>query len=100
MKTKLFCSSLLALALLAPLPCRADDNVKHSQCLNTFKEKDGIQTGTIINLATGEVFETMGSAFSFDKNLVSPMCTIIKDRRFYYILISGVGRKIMVKKVS
>lgn len=100
MKTRLIGSALVALALLSPAPALADDNVKHSQCLNTFKEKDGIQTGTIINLANGDVFETMGSAFSYDKDLITPMCTIIKDKRFYYLLVSGVSKKVMVKRIK
>jgi hypothetical protein len=100
MKYRALCSSLLTLTLLAPLHCRADDNVKHSQCLNTFKEKDGIQTGTIVNLANGDVFETMGSAFSYDKDLITPMCTIIKDKRFFYLLVSGVSKKVMVKRIK
>ena len=71
MKTRWIGFILVALALLSPLPGHAEGNTKYSQCLNTFKEKDGIQTGTIVKMATGEVFETMGSAFSYDKDLVS-----------------------------
>ena len=93
-------STLIALSLLVPAPGLADDNIKYSQCLNTFKEKDGIQTGTIVKMATGEVFETLGSAFSYDKDLNSPLCTIIKDRRHYYLLVSGVGRKILVRRMN
>uniref|UniRef100_I2PWX2 Uncharacterized protein n=1 Tax=Desulfovibrio sp. U5L TaxID=596152 RepID=I2PWX2_9BACT len=100
MKHRAICSSCLALALFFPASGLADDNVKHSQCLNTFKEKDGIQTGTIINLANGDVFETMGSAFSYDKDLVTPMCTIIKDKRFFYLIVSGVSKKVMIKRIK
>ncbi|MGE4536942.1 MAG: hypothetical protein AB7D37_07680 [Desulfovibrio sp.] len=100
MKTRLIGAVAVALALLAPAPGLTDDNIKYSQCLNTFKEKDGIQTGTIVKMATGEVFETLGSAFSYDKDLNSPLCTIIKDRRHYYLLVSGVGRKILVRRMN
>lgn len=100
MKTRLIGAAAVALALLFPAPGLTDDNIKYSQCLNTFKEKDGIQTGTIVKLATGEVFETLGSAFSYDKDLNSPMCTVIKDKRFYYLLISGIGKKIMARRLN
>ena len=53
MKTRLIGVAVVALALLSPAPGLTDDNIKYSQCLNTFKEKDGIQTGTIVKLATG-----------------------------------------------
>jgi len=99
-KTRFLGASLLALTLLVSILGFAGDNIKYSQCLNTFREKDGIQTGTIIKLATGEVFETMGSAFSYDKDLVSPLCSIIKERRYYYLIIVGVGKKIMVRRLS
>jgi hypothetical protein len=100
MKTKLIGAVVVALALLSPAPGLTDDNIKYSQCLNTFKEKDGIQTGTIVKMATGEVFETLGSAFSYDKDLNSPLCTIIKDKRHYYLLVSGVGKKILVRRMN
>lgn len=100
MRFQLVGSTLIALSLLVPAPGLADDNIKYSQCLNTFKEKDGIQTGTIVKMATGEVFETLGSAFSYDKDLNSPLCTIIKDRRHYYLLVSGVGKKILVRRLN
>ena len=100
MKTRLIGAVVVALALLSPATGLTDDNIKYSQCLNTFKEKDGIQTGTIVKMATGEVFETLGSAFSYDKDLNSPLCTIIKDRRHYYLLVSGVGRKILVRRMN
>ncbi|MEA4887789.1 MAG: hypothetical protein VB063_14060 [Bacteroides graminisolvens] len=100
MKTRLIGAVVVALALFSPAPGLTDDNIKYSQCLNTFKEKDGIQTGTIVKMATGEVFETLGSAFSYDKDLNSPLCTIIKDRRHYYLLVSGVGRKILVRRMN
>ena len=100
MKTRLIGAVVVALALLSPATGLTDDNIKYSQCLNTFKEKDGIQTGTIVKMATGEVFETLGSAFSYDKDLNSPLCTIIKDRRHYFLLVSGVGRKILVRRMN
>ena len=100
MRTRLIGAVVVALALLSPAPGLTDDNIKYSQCLNTFKEKDGIQTGTIVKMATGEVFETLGSAFSYDKDLNSPLCTIIKDRRHYFLLVSGVGRKILVRRMN
>ena len=100
MKTRLIGAVVVALALLSPTPGLADDNIKYSQCLNMFKEKDGIQTGTIVKMATGEVFETLGSAFSYDRDLNSPLCTIIKDRRHYYLLVSGVGKKILVRRMN
>ncbi|UJX39278.1 hypothetical protein K9F62_11105 [Desulfovibrio sp. JY] len=100
MKTRLIGAVAVALALLSPATGLTDDKIKYSQCLNTFKEKDGIQTGTIVKMATGEVFETLGSAFSYDKDLNSPLCTIIKDRRHYYLLVSGVGRKILVRRLN
>lgn len=100
MNTRFLGTALIALSLLASTLGHADDNVKYSQCTNTFKEKSGIQSGTIIKLSTGEVFETLGSAFSFDKDLISPMCTIIKDKRFYYLLISGIGKKIQARKIN
>ena len=100
MKTRLIGAVVVALALLSPATGLTDDNIKYSQCLNTFKEKDGIQTGTIVKMATGEVFETLGSAFSYDKDLNSPLCTIIKNRRHYYLLVSGVGRKILVRRMN
>jgi len=100
MKTRWIGLTLVALALLSPLPGHAEGNTKYSQCLNTFKEKDGIQTGTIVKMATGEVFETMSSAFSYDKDLVSPICTIIKSGRYSYLLVSGISKKIMVKRLN
>ena len=100
MKTRLIGAVVVALALLSPAPGLTDDNIKYSQCLNTFKEKDGIQTGTIVKMATGEVFETLGSAFSYDKDLNSPLCTIIKDRHHYYLLVNGVGKKILVRRMN
>jgi len=100
MRTKRIAVVLVLLGMLIPAPTFAQGNVKYTQCMNTFKEKDGIQTGTIIKTAAGEVFETLGSAFSYDKDLISPMCTIIKDRRYYYLLVSGVGKKIMVRRIN
>lgn len=78
----------------------ADDNIKYSQCLNIFKEKDGIRTGTIIKMANGEVFETLSSTFNYDRNIVGPSCSIIKNKRYYYILVGGVDKKILAKKLN
>lgn len=100
MKTKFITSSIILLGMFLSSTGHTDDNIKYSQCLNIFKEKDGIQTGTIIKMANGEVFETLSSAFSYDRNLVSPLCSIIKYKRYYYILVSGVDKKILSKKLN
>ena len=39
MKTRLIGAAVVALALLSPAPGLTDENIKYSQCLNTFKEK-------------------------------------------------------------
>ena len=100
MKTKFITSGVITLWMFLSSTGHADDNIKYSQCLNIFKEKDGIQTGTIIKMANGEVFETLSSAFNYDKNLVSPLCSIIKSKRYYYILVSGVDKKVLAKKLN
>lgn len=100
MKTKFITSSIILLGMFLSSTGYTDDNIKYSQCLNIFNEKDGIQTGTIIKMANGEVFETLSSSFSYDRNLVSPLCSIIKYKRYYYILISGVDKKILAKKIN
>jgi hypothetical protein len=100
MKFKIIYSVFITFTILLISRGYAGDNIKYSQCLNKFKEKDGIQTGSIIKMTTGEVFETLSSSFSYDKNLVSPLCSIIKYKRYYYILIGGVDKKILAKKLN
>ena len=100
MKSRHIAVLVATLTLLVPTIVRSEDGIKYSQCMNTFKEKDGIQTGTIVKMATGEVFETLGSAFSYDKDLSTPICTIIKNKRYYYLLVSGVDKKIMVRRLN
>lgn len=100
MKTKFITSGVIMLGMFLSSTGRADDNIKYSQCLNIFKEKDGIQTGTIIKMANGEVYETLSSTFNYDRNLVGPLCSIIKNKRYYYILVSGVDKKILAKKLN
>jgi len=78
-----------------------DTSSKEPTPPEAFADTDStIQTGTIVKMATGEVFETMNSAFSYDKDLVSPICTIIKRGRYSYLLVSGISEKIMVKKLN
>jgi len=100
MKTTLIGFALGACVLLSPALGHGEDAIKYTQCINSFKAKDGIQTGTIITTMTGEVLETLESSFNFETNLTGPVCTIMKKGRYYYILISGVGRKILAKRLK
>lgn len=100
MKTRLIGIALGACVILSPALGHGEDAIKYTQCINTFKAKDGIQTGTIIKTMTGDVFETLESSFNFETDLTGPVCSILKKGRYNYILISGVGRKILAKRLN
>jgi len=91
----------LTLAMTVPTAATAaDSNIKYSQCLNTFTEKDGIRSGTIVTLATGEVLETLEGCYRNDHDLISPICSLIKDGRRDYLMVSGAGKKILCKRLK
>lgn len=96
---RIFLITLFAITLMIPVNSHSQQLDKYTQLTDTITKADGIRSGMILHTMHGEMYKSLCSYYSLEKDLNGPLATVLKKGNKYILNISGISKPIYCKKI-